>query len=192
MPSLALTRATLDVFTVDDYPLLSSVSPKGRNDDSGIRLSTLVHTYVYTLLFDHLEGGGQRYCETRSTLEKKLKKREIGRILGDNNWRVVGNSSISASASSLEAKSRRIFTAINFPKEDKRGLDAERCIIDARYSPNGAKVVVYLAITVKYLRLRRQVSWPIAADHFRPVKSSPLLPLRSPLLLYHHRPNRHR
>lgn len=112
---------------------------------------------------------------------------------GDNDWRVVGNSSISASASSRrQAKSRRIFTAINFPKEDKRGLDAERCIIDARYSPNGAKVVVYLAITVKYLRLRRQVSWPIAADHFRPVKSSPLRPLRSPLLLYHHRPNRHR
>jgi len=46
--------------------------------------------------------------------------------------------------------------------------DVEHCIIDAIYSPNGgtsgAKVVVYLAITVKYLRRRCAASCLIGAN----------------------------
>lgn len=96
-----------------------------------------------------------------------------------------------------EAKSQLIGTTINFPKEDKRALDAARSNVASliRSIPQTTVHPVLRswfipAITVKYLRLRCAVSWLIGANRcsavnlFAPRFTSSLLRFLSFTLLF--------
>lgn len=127
-PCLHLHSRERPSMSLQSMTTLSSslVSPKGRDDDSGnggirfLTLHTHTHTSIYASIPSQRSGKrvdkGKGYCETRSTFSFR---REYHSIIVISSKGLKGFE-IGRAILVTEAKSRPIFTAINFPKEGRQ------------------------------------------------------------------------